>query len=420
MSEINLYLKDPKSIKDTSINLVFIYNGQRLKYSIGKKINPTFWDLKKQRAKSTPKFPFSTEFNQELNDWINQLNTVFRRFIEVDKRYPSLLELKEELDIFKGIKLPKPIATVIEEKPTMYDFFDLYIYERKNLLAAKGKIYQVLLTHLKAYQSYKKKVKLDFDDISLDFFYDFQKYQYEIKNNSPNYVGKLFSTLKTVLREAEERNYHQNRVIYSKKFTISTNETDTIYLNENELKVLIDFDLAHDKRLAKVRDLFIIGCYTGLRFSDFTKIKPEHITTINGKEIIIKVAEKTHYKVYIPLHPYVKNILVEYGGKIPKPLTNQKMNDYLKELGELVGFLEPINISDYKGGKRKEITVTKYELISTHTARRSFATNAYKSGMPVKSCMAITGHKTEKQFFEYIKITGEENALLMAEHSFFN
>ena len=417
MAEINFYLKDTKAKQDTPINLVFLYNAQKLKYSIGKKINPTFWDSKKQRAKATPKFPFSTEFNQEINDWQNETNKIFKRYIEVEKCYPSLEQFREELDIYKGVKLPK--APVVQIKPTLEDFFNTYISERKNLLKGKAKIYGSLLSQLKNYRTHKKKPKIDFDDITLDFLYDFVKYQYEIQDNSPSYVAKLISSLRTVLREAEERNYHQSQFYKSQKFVVPQPKIHKIYLSEAELCTFIDFNLENNERLDKVRDTFILSSYTGLRYSDYIRIKPEHISVINGRGFITINTKKTGQKVVVPIHPYVGKIFDKYKGDLPK-ITNQKLNEYVKELGEVVGLITPTDTCDYKGGKRNDYVVPKYELISSHTGRRSFATNTYKSNMPVSSIMAILGHTTEKQFFNYIKISIEESALKMAEHSFFN
>ena len=104
---------------------------------------------------------------------------------------------------------------------------------------------------------------------------------------------------------------------------------------------------------------------------------------------------------------------------MPRQITNQKMNEYLKDLGELLKFEEDILIVKTKGGKREETVFKKYDLISCHTARRSFATNSFKAGVPSISIMKITGHTTEKSFLQYIKISNEENAVLMAQNSFF-
>ena len=158
--------------------------------------------------------------------------------------------------------------------------------------------------------------------------------------------------------------------------------------------------------MERVRDLFIVGAYTGLRFSDLTNIRPENIR--NG--MISIEQHKTDGKVVIPCHKIVTSILNKYNGTLPRSVLNQKMNDYIKEVCQLVGLDELVTKSITKGGKRIINSHKKYEIISTHTARRSFATNAYKKGVPTITIMKITGHCTEKAFLKYIKLSKEEHA----------
>jgi integrase len=130
--------------------------------------------------------------------------------------------------------------------------------------------------------------------------------------------------------------------------------------------------------------------------------------------------QKTEQTVTIPVKTVVREILDKYKGEPPKGISNQKMNDYLKELGKLAGLNQEVIIRTRKGGVRKEETFPKFELITTHTARRSFATNAYNAKIPSKSIMGITGHKTEREFLKYIKLSSDEHAILMAENPFFD
>jgi integrase len=124
--------------------------------------------------------------------------------------------------------------------------------------------------------------------------------------------------------------------------------------------------------------------------------------------------QKTGETVVIPIHSHVEAIMSRYEAKtpnsLPTPMSNQKMNDYLKELGELAGIAETINQTFTKGGKKVAVNYPKYELITTHTARRSFATNQYLAGFPSISIMKLTGHRTEKAFMKYIKVTPKEHA----------
>jgi len=124
---------------------------------------------------------------------------------------------------------------------------------------------------------------------------------------------------------------------------------------------------------------------------------------------------KTGGKVWIPLHPMVEYIINKYDGLLPDVPSNQKFNDYIKEVGELTEINEPFKKSITKGGVKQTTVYKKWELVSTHTARRSFATNAYNVGVPSLTIMAITGHKTETSFLKYIKVTPKEHALKLKD-----
>ncbi len=157
--------------------------------------------------------------------------------------------------------------------------------------------------------------------------------------------------------------------------------------------------------------------FTGLRFSDFSELKPENI--IDGNKIKIRT-NKTNDVVIIPLHKNVREIIKKYNNNIPKALSNAKMNLNLKHLGGLAKITDMVEVSITKGGKLIKKTVKKSSLIATHTARRSFATNLYLAGIPSITIMKITGHQTEKSFLRYIRISQEENANKLLDHPFFN
>jgi len=180
---------------------------------------------------------------------------------------------------------------------------------------------------------------------------------------------------------------------------------------------MFTLDLSKNSRLDRVRDLFLVGSWTGLRFSDFTSIKSRDI---KGDYFHIQT-QKTGQKVVIPINPVVKAIMEkykdQYENSLPPEISNVKMNSYLKEIGRMMDELkvsEGVTIT--KAGKTIYKKVEKWELLTTHTARRSFATNMYRAGIPSITIMAITGHKTEKAFLRYIKVTPDEHAKLLMIH----
>lgn len=172
--------------------------------------------------------------------------------------------------------------------------------------------------------------------------------------------------------------------------------------------------MSKDKVKERARDLFLIGCYTAQRFSDYSRYRPEHIkTTSNGTKVIDIVTKKTKQRVIIPfLFPELDILLKKYNYKSPKTY-EQDLNEQIKEVGKMANLTEDIIITERMGGKIQEKIYKKNELIKTHTARRSGATNLFKMGYAPLEIMKITGHSSEAIFMKYIKVTKEENAELM-------
>jgi len=409
MATVSFYLKEPKSENETLIYLIFRFDNQKLKYSINDKIHPDFWNPENQRARETKKFPEFPEFNSKLDNIASKVKTAYRK-IQNDEIVPTSKNIKNELDILL-LKEEK------KKKQTLFEFIDSFILEQKKIKSpATIKAYQNIQNYLKSYCEYKN-CKLDFEDIDLGFYNSFINYMTVKQKLAQNTIGNKIKNLKVVMNEATDRGLNKNFDFKNRRFKKVSEDTDKIYLNTTELNSIYSKDLTKKKKLEKVRDLFILGCYTGLRFSDFTQLKKENI--IDGNKIKIRT-QKTNENVVIPVHSYVKEILEKYDGNIPEPFSNQKMNEYLKKVGEEAEIKEMTMTTITRGGIVEKVTTEKYNLISTHTARRSFATNLYLADVPAITIMKITGHKTDKSFLRYIRISQEENANKLLDHPFFN
>ena len=202
-----------------------------------------------------------------------------------------------------------------------------------------------------------------------------------------------------------------------KRFKVIREDVDKIYLSENEIKILEEYDLTKNRRLETARDMFVIGCYTALRISDLKRVTDQHIIINNDGWFIEIEMQKTGKKVRIPISDRLKAILQKYkdstGKFMPKGISPQKTNDYIKEVAAKIDiFKTEVVINSTLDGKRVSNNIPKYELISNHTGRRSFATNAALKGISYQAIMPITGHKTEKSFLRYIKIDGVDAAKL--------
>lgn len=422
MAKFNFYLKDKFAEIETPIHLYIRYEGKRLVYSTGKLIHPKFWNGESQQSRKVKDFPTAKIFNNNLK-FIK--DTAYKAFEDLTFRLgrsPLPTEIKAELD--RELKdLHENASTATENKPTFMGLFKRFIYESEQgmRLTTSGKRFdkrsiQKYNTVYSKLEQFGKKYHLTFENIDQNFYTKFVNHLNKEKY-SLNNVGKYIQVIKTFLTYATENGYNTNMFFQSKQFKAHKVAGFSIYLNENEVNDLYELDLRTTPHLERVRDLFIVGCWTGLRFSDFTNIQPKNI---EGDFLRITTF-KTNEKVIIPIHRTVKEIMAKYKGKYPNSLppaiANQKMNAYLKNIAKQVGSLKTeVEVEGIKGGLKVNTIMQKWELVTTHTARRSFATNVYKSGFPAISLMKITGHKTEKAFLLYIKVTPEENAQKLLEH----
>jgi len=407
MAQAKFTLKEPNGKADTLIYLFYNFNTQRLKYSFGQKINPKFWNFEKQRVKETKAFPEYAEFNSMLNSIETTINNIYRKLIN-DDIVPTPALLRETLD---NTLLGKKD---VQKQMSLFSFIDSLI---SNSTKKQGTIihYKQTLRILKEYCSFESK-NISFEDINLNFYESFVNYLYS-REYAENTIGGYIKNIKVFMNEAIERKLTNNTEFRSRRFKKTQETTDKIYLNLEEVQKLYLLDLSGNKKLEKVRDLFIVACFTGLRFSDLTQITPNNFIN-NGSLLKIKT-EKTGEFVVIPLHKTVHEIFRKYKNEIPNIISNQKMNDYLKEIAKIAGFNEKISNSITKGGIKKTVVSEKWQLVTVHTARRSFATNMYLLDIPTISIMKITGHRTEKAFLLYIKFTQEENANKLLNHPFF-
>lgn len=396
---------EPK--KPSYVFAYFSYKGKRLKYSTGEKVCPEAW--RKGRAVASAKYPENTDVNLRLDKIRNHTIEVYRETegaIEVP-------DFRKELDFRMGYAV-RP-ENVVAKVPTLLEFIETALQEKEIQPNVKGNSLQAvkrIQRHLQTYSAEKGK-QLLFKDIDQPFFHDFKAWLFAPPRNlQTNYVHKLFSLLRMFMREAKQRGLHSIEAFEG--FKIKKEETTKIALTFEELEKLYSLDLTENTRLERVRDLFLIGCYSGLRFSDFSRLSPEHIKAVDGGKMIEIDTQKTGEKVFIPLFPILETLLQKYAFAVPK-ISGQRMNDYLKELGQLAGMDGRLLVRNSAGGSRREMEVAKWEKLTTHVARRSFATNFYLAGLPAFQIMKITGHRTESSFRQYICIDAKLAAIDFAK-----
>jgi hypothetical protein len=427
MEKINFKLKEPQkgitsaNQKETLIFMIFSYgyfkldhNGRKkyisIKLTTGMKIYPHQWNSSKNRAKQKSNFDYTS-----INTSLDRLENISKRLLRENKGIKPD-ELKQLIN--------KEFNKIPDLKETFLDYIKRYIEEAKegvrltqNKEGAKFskssiKALSSFRNKIKEYQKYKK-ITLEFEDIDQKFYDEFTSFLTTKKNHSPNYIGKLIKEVKTIMFAASREKLHDKTDF--KYFKVTTQNVDAIYLNENELRLLWNLDLTNRPSHEVARDVFLVGCYTAQRYSDYHRINKNNIRNNN----IELTQRKTGEKVFIPIRPELRLILEKYDYKLPKT-HEQKINTYIKEVGKLAGIDGNINKEKTRGGLKIEENIPKYKMITTHTARRSGATNMYLAGIPSIDIMKITGHKTEREFLKYIKVSKEETATMLQNHPYFN
>lgn len=426
MGDVNYYLKKPEVKTGKSlIYLQYRYNGQKLVFSFGQTIHPGNWNFKKQRVKNNKET--TNDGKHFINDLLENLEKVCESAYttEIKNGVPLPGTLRKYLTDFLNQNTEQ--AELDKNKPTLFNLIDRFI--AGEIKGKKGKEkskktcdnYNATKLHLQDFERIKK-YKINFETITLDFFDSYTSFlnrgyttlrdgKNKMVKSKPNTIAKDIRNLKAFMNKAVSFGYTNNLAYKHDNFSFGEEEIDAVYIKENEIEKIFRFKLNNDK-LENVKDLFVFGCLVGLRFSDYSNVKPENIIE-EGSDLFIKIkTKKAGETVYIPCHPIVLEIFKKYKSnpnKLPKSISVQKFNQYIKEVCMLAGLTET---------KRLTTQPDKplYECVSSHTARRSFATNLFLEGFPPKEIMKITGHKTEESFNKYIRLTKLDTAKRLSQH----
>lgn len=422
---VSFILKNPKAEK-SAIYIRVSLRGTLYRRSTELMVEPKLWNTNTQSPREVRGF------------------TANRAIVT---RLKAMREVAEnlELEVKAAPTLPTPdefwrrfymrLDGVTKINMVFTDYMKLYAKRR---LAASGentaKQYRTAIKHLLAYES-ETHCTLQFADINLRFYERFRDFMLG-KGYSLNFLGTVAKSIKVAYRDARDVDgLHDLHETEKRGFSSANFAAKTIYLSLAELQRIADLEITPQsfvaaypnsannagvnierkiKALEVVRNKFLLGAYTALRVSDFNYLRDVHI---DGDYFRV-TTQKTGAHVVIPIHPVIRRI-IDSGFDISTPITDQKINEHIKEVARMAGITQLVEGTKYIQHRAVVGFFPKCDLITTHTARRSAATNMYKAGIPSISIMRITGHTTEKSFMKYIKITAEENAELMAKNKFF-
>lgn len=397
------------------IRMRVIYSGSRTDFSTGYRIDESKWEADKQRVKNgcTNKLKqSSSEINSDLLKYYTDIQNIFKEF-EVRDITPIPEQLKTT---FAKRNKASNSEEVEAEKPTVsfLKIFEKFLKEcgtQNNWADATYKKFAALKTHLTKFNS-----NLTFEELNESGLSEFVNYLRDKKDMRNSSIGKQISLLKWFLRWGLKKGHHNNNAIESFNPKLKNAQKKVIFLTWGELNKLRDYQIPESKQyLERVRDVFLFTCFTGLRYSDVYNLKTSDIKDNHIEITTVKTADS----LIIELNNHSKSILEKYkevhfeNNKVLPVITNQKMNDYLKELAELAEINEPVGETYYKGNQRIDQVTPKYALLGTHAGRRTFICNALSLGILPQVVMKWTGHSDYKAMKPYIDIADDIKASAM-------
>lgn len=389
---------------------------KRTLLNTGIAIPPNYWNLKRFRINSELPASFGNAglLNKQLQDNVRIAEDILTFAVQRKMADPMTFLKKSFKPNFDLSKLAEKAKEVSSPKVNLDVFFQIDDYVKsktKQVTPNMLNVYRNMKDTLKAFEIYRKK-KISFESFDVQFyeeFVDYMMYEHFLRRRKKLIKGFRISTVGKTIKQL--RIFLRNRIrrgiilpINLEEYKILDEETDAVYLTNDEITRIYQTDLSNQPALSKFRNLFIFGCLTGLRFSDFSTIKSEDVRN----RMLYKKQNKSDRWVVVPLKEEAFSIFVkDFDRRIPA-MYNAEFNIQIKLVAKLAGISEPIKFT-HKKGDRDIVTIRpKFEWVTSHTCRRSFCTNEFLAGTPVDLIMKISGHKSLRDFYKYIRITPEE------------
>lgn len=406
MATVSFHLKEPKVDKPTAIFMWFNpQNGQpRVRLYTGDKIHPSQWaggDVQRAITKGRSIDPELKRANEALNANNERMS---RRLLTYwgECRAQGTLPTAEQLrEAIEPEVAPEPAAARPRPLPDLLAYKERHARTRRpNTVKALGTLYN----HLHRYEATTGR-PLEYEDFTVKFWHDLTAYLLDEARLVDNSIAKHLAHFKHFLGDAHELGH--NQLLDYKRWRWARRDPEVLALTRDELVAIetVNVSMLPDAaRLENARALFLLSCYTGLRFSDVAALRPEH----QKGEWLQLTAQKTSEKLTVPLrgNRAVPLLAKLWAGEI-RPISNQKLNKYIKDVARLAKLDTPTEQVEYRGSQRTSETLPKHELISSHTGRRTFVTLSLEGGLSWETIMKATGHKDFKSFRRYIQVTPE-------------
>ncbi len=443
------YLKPPNLNGESAIQYRCHINGERFKFGTGQKIIPELWDVETNRP--TSKKALIKDYKKEIPSieiMLKNTNTILENIcLEVDSFLSNSQLNRREIDFEalrahltetalrssrtknsgKGTLKTKAAEKSVNNFQYIRQYTEHFIWAitngtktiehgpgyKKRYSHSTIKNYKGFLTQWTEFEKVRN-TRFKWEDINQSLYDDFTQF-FRSKDYTQDTIGRMIKHFKVIIQAALIDKLHSSKEHREPYFKTLSSKIDNIALTIDEVAKLENLDLKDQPGHEKARDIFLMGCYTALRFSDLKRLKPEYI---HGDQIDIPT-QKTKKRVIIPINPKLKKLLSKYNFHAPK-IEEQKVNKYIKSIAQMAGITDIQHIIETRAGVTNELQFRRFELITTHTARRTAATNMYLSKILPKFIMEITGHTTESSFLKYIILPKERIVKEMAANKFFS
>ncbi|TWP29257.1 hypothetical protein ETU09_03290 [Apibacter muscae] len=407
------YLIQSKNNPATIYLRLSIDRGSNFKKKIPLVVNPKNWSIKKGKA-------LEKDISEKnLNSELSKLETFIIEKLNISQKNNEVINslwLENKIDVYFGDRNNSNEGT---DFSVLTNYLDYYIaekekeYEKGLITLGTLKKVKTVKNNILEFQKYSKR-SFRISDINKEFISNIEYYSKNILNHSPNTIGRFIKFIKAIVHHAQNNQgiTISNDINLIKGYSLKTPKT---YLSFEEIEKIEQTTFTQDY-LDNARDWLIIGCFTGQRVSDLLNFTSSDLIQIQGKDLIQIKQQKTQKLVSIPIHPKVRSILEKRNGEFPRKISDQKFNLFIKEVCNLSGIdsLTKGLRMNPETKRREEGIYPKWELVTSHICRRSFATNFYGK-IPTSLIIGITAHSTEKQYLEYVGKPEQDKSLQVAE-----
>jgi site-specific recombinase XerD len=388
MATVKFFLKRPT--EKTSSLICSLVDGRRYRIKLYPGITVTTRHWSKRNGNVLSADPRAAHLNKFLAEFVNKVSAIYH-----EAKMAGILPDKDHFT--NGLTPKKP------DSSRFWDVWDLYLTSKTGVFKKPSfQKFDSLKRHLQEFERTDKRL-LDLENITEALLEDFQSFMYTKQDLNTQSTQKYVGIFKMFLNWCVKRKHTANADF--RNFTpIRQPDSLKVIMTKSDLEAIRSVDLKDKDYLKNTRSLFLLACSTGLRYSDFSRVKSQHLKK-DGSGYLLEIRQtKTEDYVSIPLNPEALGIVRDLIEGRVHPISNQKMNNYVKELCRMAGVDEDFEVTKYKGKDKTLHIQPKYELVTTHTGRRTFATNLLNNGVPAEVVMQFTGHRDYKSFSKYVNI----------------